>query len=279
MIKIEVLLISLKKIIIITNDLSLPHVIKTIYPHIRIIEFNACANESMVLIDNSQNLYNVKYKNFEYSGLTNEGLYYFLYEIFQVIIEDQMISNSVSVFHGSCVERKGKAYVFAAKTNTGKSTLVTELVRMNYKYVSDDYAILDETGHRIVPLHLPIKLRSLAPLSGNVADLVIVRDYNPMHDENYYLIRPKLYSPQTPVEFQAFFQINRNDNINRITMLDYKESYKTLILNSKLPEREAVRRLNSLAISLVKSVKVYNIDYISTADCIEMFETIANKMN
>ena len=62
-------------------------------------------------------------------------------------------------------------------------------------------------------------------------------------------------------------------------MLDYKESYKTLILNSKIPEREAVRRLNSLAISLVKSVKVYNIDYISTADCIEMFETIAKKMN
>lgn len=279
MIKIEVLVFSLKKIIIITNDLSLPNMVQRIYPYIKVIDINVCDDENIVLIENNQNLYNVKYKDFEYNDLTNNSLYYFLYEIIQIIIEEQMISNSVSVFHGSCVERKGKAYVFAAKTNTGKSTLVAELIRKNYNYVSDDYAILDETGHRIVPLHLPIKLRSLIPLGGNIADWIIVRDYNPVRDENYYLIRPQLYSLQSPFEFQAFFQINRSENINRITSLDYKESYKTLILNSKIPEKESVRRMNSLAISLVKSVKVYNIDYVSTADCIEMFESVTKKMN
>ena len=61
--------------------------------------------------------------------------------------------------------------------------------------------------------------------------------------------------------------------------MDYKESYKTLILNSKLPEKESLRKMNSLAISLVKFVKVYNIDYVSTEDCIEMFESIIKKMN
>ena len=279
MIKIEVLLFSFKNIIIITNDLMLFNIVQQIYPYIRIVDINDNCGEYTIFVQNKQNLYNVKYNYSEYNNLTMNGIYYFLYETIQVIIEEQMISKSVSVLHGSCVEREGKAYVFAAKTNTGKSTLVAELSRNCYNYISDDYAIIDKTGRSITPLHLPIKLRSLIPLGDNFANQVIVRDYNPVHDENYYLIKPQAYSLQHSYEFKAFFQINRNTRNNKITSLNYKESYKALILNSKIPEKEAVRRMNTLAISLVKFVKFYNIDYVTTADCIEMFESVTKKMN
>lgn len=274
MLKIELLFISIKNIVICTNDYNMPNIIKKIYPYFRIIDCYELNFDSFVTINKVSGYYSVKYKHFEYNNLSVNSIYYFLYEIIQVIVEEYVISNSINVLHGACVEKNGKAYAFSAKTNTGKSTLVTELLNYKYNYISDDYIILNRENDKVIPLHIPIKLRSVNQINNNIANQIIVRDYNPVRSENYYLIKPSYYCENKPFTLQGFFQINRNKVENRIISLDYKDSYKTIILNSKISVAEAIKNISVITLSLIRTVQVYHIDYITTKDCINLIESV-----
>jgi hypothetical protein len=48
--------------------------------------------------------------------------------------------------HAGAVSWKGKGIILPAKSFHGKSTLTAELVRLGAKYLSDEYAVLDEKG-------------------------------------------------------------------------------------------------------------------------------------
>lgn len=60
--------------------------------------------------------------------------------------------------HGGVVGWKGKAVIFPGKSQAGKSTLVAALVKAGAEYFSDEYAVLDETGH-VHPFAKPLSLR------------------------------------------------------------------------------------------------------------------------
>ena len=61
--------------------------------------------------------------------------------------------------HAGVVGWKGRAIVFPARSFQGKSTLVTELVRLGAEYFSDEYAVIDEEG-LVHAFPRPITLRS-----------------------------------------------------------------------------------------------------------------------
>lgn len=48
--------------------------------------------------------------------------------------------------HAGSVSRHGKAIIFPAWSYQGKTTLVSELIRIGADYMSDEYAVLDEIG-------------------------------------------------------------------------------------------------------------------------------------
>jgi hypothetical protein len=61
--------------------------------------------------------------------------------------------------HAGAVGWRGKAIVIPGRSNTGKTTLVAELVRAGAAYYSDEYAVLDMRG-RVYPFARPLAIRS-----------------------------------------------------------------------------------------------------------------------
>lgn len=60
--------------------------------------------------------------------------------------------------HAGVVGWKGRAIVIPGRTFTGKSTLVTELIKLGAQYYSDEYAVFDMKG-MVQPFAKPISLR------------------------------------------------------------------------------------------------------------------------
>ena len=117
-------------------------------------------------------------------------------------------------------------------------------------------------------------MRSLEPVCEKAKENVIVRDYNPVRSENYYLLKPFLYCENKNYKLNALFLISRNDSTNRIEKLDYKESYKSLILNAKIPEIDAIKRINTISLLLAKSINVYDMQYTDTTSCRNMVDSV-----
>lgn len=61
--------------------------------------------------------------------------------------------------HAGVVAWQGRALVVPGRSFTGKSTLVTALLRAGATYMSDEYAVIDEAGN-VHPFPKPIALRS-----------------------------------------------------------------------------------------------------------------------
>ena len=75
--------------------------------------------------------------------------------------------------HAGAVAWNGKAIVIPGKRNTGKTTLVAELVRQGASYYSDEHAVLDARG-RVHPYPKPLAIYSEATgtrIKTPVADL------------------------------------------------------------------------------------------------------------
>lgn len=60
--------------------------------------------------------------------------------------------------HAGVVGWKGKAILIPGVSYTGKSTLVSELLRLGATYYSDEYAVLDNKGH-VHPFPTPLSIR------------------------------------------------------------------------------------------------------------------------
>ena len=69
--------------------------------------------------------------------------------------------------HAGVVEWRGRAIVIPGKTFTGKSSLTAAFVRAGARYLSDEYALIDEAG-RVRPYGKPLSLR----LNGGTAKAV-----------------------------------------------------------------------------------------------------------
>ena len=61
--------------------------------------------------------------------------------------------------HAGVVEFRGRAIVIPGPSMSGKSTLVSELIRHGATYYSDEYAVLDDKG-MLYPFAKPLSLRS-----------------------------------------------------------------------------------------------------------------------
>ena len=56
------------------------------------------------------------------------------------------MSKSWVFLHAGVVEWRGKAIILPGQSHKGKTTLVSELIRLGAGYMSDEYAVMDENG-------------------------------------------------------------------------------------------------------------------------------------
>lgn len=64
------------------------------------------------------------------------------------------------IVHAAVLERDGKALVLPAPPGSGKSTLCGALVARGWRLLSDELALIELTGDRLVPLPRPISLKN-----------------------------------------------------------------------------------------------------------------------
>jgi len=69
--------------------------------------------------------------------------------------------------HAGVIEHRGRAIVIPGSSMSGKSTLVSELIKLGATYYSDEFAVLDEKG-MVAPFAKPLSLR--APGSFDATD-------------------------------------------------------------------------------------------------------------
>ncbi len=61
--------------------------------------------------------------------------------------------------HAGVIEHRGRAIVIPGPSMSGKSTLVSELIKLGATYYSDEYAVLDDKG-MVSPFAKPLSLRA-----------------------------------------------------------------------------------------------------------------------
>lgn len=85
----------------------------------------------------------------------------FLNAIIRVSVAE--FSPELVFLHAGAVGWKGKGIVMPADSFSGKSSLVTELVKLGAEYYSDDFAILDSNGElRPFPRQISMRTRELS---------------------------------------------------------------------------------------------------------------------
>ena len=83
-----------------------------------------------------------------FSAATEEDVFRWLCQDIDSTVAQR--SNRMLFVHAGVVGWRGLAIVIPGPSHTGKSTLVTELVRRGASYYSDEFAVLDDTG-RVYP--------------------------------------------------------------------------------------------------------------------------------
>lgn len=90
-------------------------------------------------------------------GRFSRGIYKYFDSILRIAVAEY--SPNLVFLHAGAVGWKGKAIIIPGDSYTGKSTLVTELVKHGAIYFSDEFAIIDRDG-LLQPFARPINLRA-----------------------------------------------------------------------------------------------------------------------
>lgn len=70
-----------------------------------------------------------------------------LNDLINSITELKLIEKGYTHIHASCLSKNGKALVFAAYPNVGKTLSTLQLLKQGYKYMSDDTILVDRNGN------------------------------------------------------------------------------------------------------------------------------------
>jgi hypothetical protein len=102
-----------------------------------------------------------------YGDWTRLGRTLHLDELFPILAADLRLfvaewARTRVFLHAGAVGWRGRAILLPGPSQSGKSTLVAELVRAGARYYSDEFAVIDRHG-RIHPFHKPISLRDDGP--------------------------------------------------------------------------------------------------------------------
>lgn len=70
--------------------------------------------------------------------------------VVEALLRFVLVSRGYVLLHAACVAVEGRAALFSAQTDTGKTSTVIELVRKRgYGFLSDDMTIIEPTGHAV----------------------------------------------------------------------------------------------------------------------------------
>ena len=115
------------------------------------------------------------------------------------------------VIHGAAAARRSDVILLPAPMDSGKSTLVTSLVRAGLDYVTDDAIVVNESGGIVQPFAKPIRLETRSvSLLGGAKRLCLRRPVDPSLGFSYFdpdEIRPGCVSQGGTARFIIMLQL------------------------------------------------------------------------
>ncbi|MEO4040777.1 hypothetical protein AAFN47_04115 [Hoeflea sp. CAU 1731] len=144
------------------NDL-LRSMIDRLPPYVRLVDRDKCDTVISMIRGGREPGSRTRKFHLVYSNHSLIGRSHRIEEIlnlfdFQLNIIIAAMSPSRVFVHAGAVAWRGRAIVVPGPSMSGKSSLIKELVDAGAKYLSDEYAIIDQDG-RVEPLEKPISLR------------------------------------------------------------------------------------------------------------------------
>ncbi len=146
-----------------------------------------------------------------------------LQEIDRLLFTHTRYDERVFALHGAAVEWEGKAVLFLASTNSGKTTLASYLAGRGFGYITDDCSLLDRASNLVHPFPSPIHLREgglevLRRVGAEPEGLTLLDDP---------VLRRYIYTPANcvtePLPLGDIFFIRRTDDENRVESMETTE--------------------------------------------------------
>lgn len=190
-----------------------------------------------------------------------------------LIFEEAVYRNDIFPMHGGGIAVSGRACLFPASTQAGKTTLITYLTKTGYPYINDDYILIDTDTLNVVPDASPVHLRP--------ESLPILESYGcsvngiALKTERINRI---VYTPECiqsePLPVGDIFFIERSETENKCTDIDKGEAVKMLMSGLLSPRAADGIRLRC-AIRLASKCKrlIYS-DMRYVADILNGGETV-----
>ena len=173
--------------------------------------------------------------------------------IFTIIQDNICLQENYCYLHGSAIVIDGEAYLFLAKTGTGKSTLSVFLDHEGYTCLSDDIIILNTMDWSIIPIskYAHIRENSL-PLLNKVQNKLKFNE-NILRYE--YLLSDKRFA--TSYRIKRIFIIDRTGR--NFTIYSTEESCMGILENMFLPYQIKQNILS--AFQICESIEVKCLEY------------------
>ena len=197
----------------------------------------------------NENGYTVKYKN-EIYYVTSA-----IQAIIELIGKNRKYDESVYAMHGAAIEKDGQAYLFLARTGTGKTTLTAYLTLNGFGYITDDCILVHKDNLNISPCSTPIQMRE--------GGLKVLKSYFPDFDEElkqvsdrYALFPNKCVETVLPIK--KIFFIDRTD-LNEIRELPSIDKNQLLLKSSLTGHKLSADILRF--VSKLSKVKCYELKY------------------
>ena len=152
-----------------------------------------------------------------------------LAEIDEIIFSSTIYDASVLALHGSAVEWNGRAYLFLAAAESGKTTLASYLASSGFGYITDDCILIDRSNFQVHPYNCPVHLRDgglevLKSLGKVPAGLQFL--------DNAVMSR-HIYTPQNcitePLPLGGIYFLERSETENSTHRLSTNESIAELM--------------------------------------------------
>ena len=203
----------------------------------------------------NENGYTVKYKNEVYNVISA------IQAIIELIGKGRKYDGSVYAMHGAAVEKDGQAYLFLARTGTGKTTLTAYLTLKGFGYMTDDCILVNKADLTVSPCSTPIQMRQggVDVLKGCLPNFS--EELSQVSDR--YALFPGRCIERT-LSIKEIFFINRTDT-NEIRELSSMEKNQ-LLLKSSLTEHklnaDILRFVSKLSKVKCSELKYRDMDYV-----------------
>ena len=231
------------------------HISKTLYLQFGkyITERDSKIKNIIIITETSDSYYEVEYNS--KTVTTNRPLA----ELENILYENTTYDKKVITLHGAAVEKDGKAYVFLARTTTGKTTLAAYLNLSGCGYVTEDCVLIDRATAAVYPYACPVHLRAggvevLKKHNVELPELKVLHD--PIGDR--YVYSPEnVVTSCTPLE--GIYFIERSDKINRIEKISPQAAAVSLMkssLSANRPDADYVK-----AIMCIANANCYSLTY------------------